>query len=282
MRSHAELAALEGLSSERKPAVALVMGAVDGEVVEALARHSGEVVYVHVETPTFPPRDNVTVHTEEDGDSAAVRILDELAAAGRSADFILLSPGRDPDRVRRTMEVLLSPAATADTVIVVWDATNEAVRAGLRQLEPEAWPKVAEVDFDFVAGRMVREGPTPGELEGGLGILVTDAASGAVGRRAVDLRHFDTFELLLQARPGALAGLRRHDQLAELTGEIGEDQYKFMDPVAENEQLRAQLSQLEAEHAHLREVWARTMNSFSWRVTTPLRTAKTRLRRARV
>jgi hypothetical protein len=292
--SYGERAALEGLLSQRKPALAIEIGTAEGGSLERIALHSGEVHSFDLVEPNNASRalPNVTFHT---GDSHALLpvVLDELAAADRVVDLVLVDGDHSSEGVRRDLEDLLNSPAISATLIVIHDTMNEVVRAGLDEVEFEAWPKVAYVELDFVPGYMFRERSLLGELWGGLGLVVTLAGPQQERRRARQARYFDAHQIFARGRARTLRELNTSRRIAAMGIEPEDGAADFVSDEAELEhlkaerarlltaqdQLLAQLDEERARHAEFLHVWAATMNSFSWRITRPLRDWKSRLRR---
>jgi hypothetical protein len=279
--SNGERAALEGLISSRKPAHAVATGAAERVALETVSLHSARVHSFDAEPPARGASvlPNVTFNV---GDRRELLLehLDELARAGRNVDFALICASPDSEAVREDIETLLESPATSNTLVVICNAMAEPVRAGLIESEPEAWPKVTHVDLNFVPGRMLREEPHAGELQGGLGLVVTQADRGVLGTSAGANRYFDAFDVFIRARPTLLRVLDNQRRFEELTAEIGEDDDdEFIDPAAERRRLIEQYRELDAKHARLSYTLERTTSSVSWRVTKPLRDAKGRVAR---
>jgi hypothetical protein len=277
--SHGERAALEGLLSDRKPTLALAIGVADNAAIERMALHSSEVHTFDVTPParTTGELANVTFHVGERRE-LLLEHLDQRASAGLGVDFALLHAGRDVEAVRGDIEALLDSPATSDTLVVICDAMSEPGRAGLLEAQLAAWPKVTHVDLNFVPGRMLREQSTAGELQGGLGLVVTRADHGVIGMGRAEQRYFDAFDVFIRARPTLLRALHNQERLKELTADIGEDDDQFIDPAVERDRLLTEYRALDAEYARLRYVWERTMGSVSWRITKPLRDVKNRVK----
>jgi hypothetical protein len=177
-----ERAALEGLLARLRPALAVEIGTAEGGSARCLARHCAEIHsfdLIHPEglTSELPM---VTTHT---GDSHALlpEFLDRMAAEGRSIDFALVDGDHSADGVRRDIEDLLSSPALESAAIVFHDTANEAVRAGLLEAALHEHASAAYLDLDFVAGHLSANGPFAGQLWGGLGLLIVDAAARAGG-----------------------------------------------------------------------------------------------------
>ena len=161
---YGERSALEGLLSQRKPALALEIGTAAGGSLRRIAHHSGEVHSLDLDEPAPELRElaNVTFHA---GDSHVLlsETLAAFAEQDRVVDFVLVDGDHSTDGVRRDLEDLLDSPATGNTMIVIHDTMNDVVRAGLEAVGFEAWPKVAYVELDFVPGYMFREPTLLGE-----------------------------------------------------------------------------------------------------------------------
>jgi hypothetical protein len=278
--SYGERAALEGLLSQRQPALAVEIGTAEGGSLERIALHSREVHSFDLVEPEPAARalENVTFHS---GDSHVLlpQMLAEFAASDRVVDFVLVDGDHSSEGVRRDIEDLLNSPATSDTLIVIHDTMNEVVRAGLEQVEFEAWPKVAYVELDFVPGYMFLEESLLGELWGGLGLVVSKVGPKPIGGRARQSRYFDAHDLFMRGRDDTLARIEHGRRLATLSREIPEDSDEFVDPAAERDRLLAELHDANARYEHLRHYWVRVMESVSWRLTRPLRDVKARFKR---
>jgi Methyltransferase domain len=253
--SFGERAALEGLLAQRQPRLSIEIGTAEGGSLARIAAHSEvthsfDLVLPHESLRNLP---GVTLHTG-DNHELLPRLLAELAEAGENVDFVLVDGDHSTEGVQRDVEDLLESPAIGRTLIVMHDTMNEVVRAGLEQVRYGAYPKVAHVDLDFVAGYMFREPSLKHELWGGLGLVVVDSGrSGYFAGNVRQTRYYPAHELIRSAR----------DQLVGR----GED-----DP-SEMRQLRAEL---EATRGWLADV----QSSVSWKVTAPLRALKRRLQGA--
>jgi hypothetical protein len=76
--------------------------------------------------------------------------------------------------VRRDIEDLLASPAVRRTAIVVHDAANGEVRAGLEACALESRPEIAYVDLDFVPGHLSVREPYTGTIWGGLALVIVD------------------------------------------------------------------------------------------------------------
>jgi hypothetical protein len=195
--SFGERAALEGLLAACRPGLAIEIGTAEGGSLSALAAHSDEVHAIDLAEPELEPAANVEVHV---GDSKAVlpALLERLASGGRNVDYVLVDGDHSAAGVRADLENLLRSPAVAETLIVCHDPMNEKVRGGIESVDFAAHPKVRYVELDFVAGYMGRQDPFEGQLWGGLGIVVVDAASdpGIPGGIDGDPRYYDAHTML--------------------------------------------------------------------------------------
>lgn len=195
--SFGERAALEGLLAYCRPSLSIEIGTAQGGSLERIAAHSDEVHAIDLAAPEAPPPANVEVHV---GDSRRVlpKLLDRLAKRGRSVDFALVDGDHTPAGVRHDVETLLASPAVTRTVIALHDTMNVATRAGIRSVAFEDHPKVRYVELDFLTGYMGRGAPFEGQLWGGLGIVVVDAAGGEgiPASLAGDPRYHDAHEMI--------------------------------------------------------------------------------------
>jgi len=277
--SYGERSALEGLLSQRKPRLAIEIGTAEGGSLERVALHSTEVHSFDLVEPQPQARElpNVTFHI---GDSHKLlpEVLEQFAAEGKNVDFVLVDGDHSTEGVRQDMEDLLNSSAIGDTLIVMHDSMNDVVRAGLEQSDLEAWPKVAYVELDLVAGYMFREPSLLGELWGGLGFVVTSRKTRAAGDHARQRRYFDAYRVVTEGRDVVLESHRR-DGAGVTADALPDEEPEYVDPAWQRDQYKAELEGTRAELAYHLKIWDKTMNSFSWRVTRPLRDAKARLAR---
>lgn len=236
-----ERAAIEGLLSAIRPALAIEVGTAEGACLRRIARHAAEVHSFDLVLPSVPDLpDHVHLHT---GDSHVLLpdVLAQFAAAGRNVDFALVDGDHSADGVRRDVEALLSSPAVADTVIVTHDTGNEHVRSGLDAVAYNAYPKVAHVDLDFVPGHLGRD-RFPGELWYGLGLIVVAADRPAYGSSpAVQTDRHHGGELLAIARD-ALAGRSPDDG----HGRFDARTRRLADAYAHIDRLERRIAELEA------------------------------------
>lgn len=273
--SMGERAALEGVLAQIQPALAIEIGTAEGGSLARVAAHSTEVHSFDLVDPDPAIRelDNVKFHTGDNHVLLPV-LLDELAAAGRHVDFVLVDGDHSSEGVAQDMRDLLASPAVANTVILMHDTMNEVVREGLESIEYASWGKVKYVELDFVAGYMFQEPSLRDELWGGLGIVVVDSESDAPYLRQD--RYYEAFHLVRAAR-----NLKTASPVADAVD---------LPPLAERllaAEETAVTVEGQVEHARLTEELARAIDdvrqiqlSLSWRLTRPLRAAK-RLARSR-
>ena len=253
--SYGERAALEGLLCQLQPQLAIEIGTAEGGSLARIAAHSAEVhSFDFVEPdPDVRTLSHVTVHT---GDSHELlpALLRRLADEERNVDFVLVDGDHSSEGVRKDLLDLLDSPAVGRTIIVVHDSMNETVRAGLEKVPYEAYPKVAYVELDLVAGYMFRKPELLHELWGGLGLVVVDAARGAYFSTGVrqDL-YYDAFGLMREARKA-------------VTHEDG------------GTNATQEMDNLNAELRETRQRLESVLGSASWRMTAPLRALGRRLR----
>jgi Methyltransferase domain len=253
--SFGERAALEGVLAQLQPKLAIEIGTAEGGSLRRIAvhsevTHSFDLVLPHEEVRNLP---GVTLHTG-DNHELLPRLLSELAEAGENVDFVLVDGDHSTEGVRRDVEDLLESQAIAHSVILMHDTMNEVVRAGLEEVRYGAYPKVAHVDLDFVAGYMFQEPSLKHELWGGLGLVVVDSSRSAYFTGNVrQSRYYPAYDLIRAAR----------DQLLDL----GEAQ-------------PSEVRELRQELAETRGWLEAVQSSASWKLTSPLRALKTRLARA--
>jgi len=273
--SWGERAAFEGLLTQRRPGLALEIGTADGGALAQIARHADEVhsfdiVAPHLPADRFP---NVTFHT---GDSHELLplALGELARAGRNVDFVLVDGDRSASGVRRDIEDLLDSPAIGDTAILIHDSSNERVREGLDAVHFAAWPKVAFVELDLLAGYMMREERLRHQIWGGLALVLVDATRRAYhGGSVFGERYYPAAELLAAAREIVVARERGHDVSAAIReAETGDTRDQVIaDLQAELACATTEIERLGSVARHHEALWNSLMDSFSWRITEPVR-----------
>jgi hypothetical protein len=242
-----ERAALEGVLAMVRPSLSIEIGTCKGGSLGPISAYSDAVHTFDLErqpevsVERFP---NVTFHVGDSHDLLP-EVLELLAADGRTVDFAFVDGDHTAAGVQRDVEDILSSPAAALTVIVIHDTLNARVRAGLEEVDYEAFERVRIVDLDFVPGRVAREGPQANELWYGLGIVAT----GPVLPAPVWPPTY--------AVPDVYAAFAQSEATA--SGKR---------PGAE------QVRELEREVATQREVLRLMQQSWSWRLTRPLRWAR--------
>ena len=257
-----ERAAVEGILVQRKPELAIAIGIGDGGSLHRIAAHSEQV---HSFEPTSPPASaaelsNVTHHTG-DWHQLLTPLLKELAEKEQNVDFVLVE-GDAANGVRHDLDGLLSSPALADTVILVHNTANEQVRAGADAVRYAAYPKVAHVNLDFVPGYLLREPDRAHELWGGLGLVVVDATRTAYfpARPVIEDRYYEVGHLYPEIRDLVAARERgKPTSPAEARGQ---------------RKLLGELAVARNERDHYKELYESVVGSASWRLTAPLRAAK--------
>jgi hypothetical protein len=250
-----ERAALEGILSSLKPGTAIEIGTLKGGSLDTIAAHSDVVhsfdlsFHPSVSRNRFP---NVVFH-EGDSHELLPKVLRELAAAGTNVDLALVDGDHTTAGVRQDLEDLLDSPSVGRTLILVHDTLNERVRMGLNEVDFDR-SKVTHVELDFVVGRIWGGASFDHDLWGGLGLVVTgwDLDRDVIAETrplydAVDV--FTTFRRTLEAGGAVEAP-----------------------PYGEIRVLEHQLSVL-------RESTALIEQSLSWRITAPLRWARSLVRR---
>jgi hypothetical protein len=154
--------------------------------------------------------------------------------------------------VTRDLEDLLSSPCTRETVILLHDTLNASVRMGLEKVDQDAFGTVRFVDYDFVQGQVMREGPQENELWYGLGIVVT----GPELLNADWPKHYVAPEVYA----GFSSSLRRDGEIPQPLGD-------------------SQLIELQREVADRGALVDLMQSSVSWKLTAPLRRLRSMTRR---
>ena len=239
-----ERAALEGILTSLKPAVAVEIGTANGGSLRRIAAHSREVHAFDLDPrPQLSAEcPNVTFHI---GDSRELvpRVLADLAATGRSVDFALVDGDASALGVQADVQALLDSAAVSQTVILVHDSLNEAKRAALQSLQGATY-----VDLDFVPGHVYDD-----ELREqwcGFALILVGALALA-DDVPMGIPRWDHAELVRRARAG--------DDPQEWGGDM--------------------IFRLETANRELTTGLQAMQSSVSWRITAPLRALKSLARR---
>jgi Methyltransferase domain len=276
-----ERAAVEGVLTQVKPALAIEIGTAQGVCLQRIAAHSEEVHSFDYAPPTLPVPDNATIHT---GDSHELLppLLAGLAAEGRNVDFVIVDGDHSAEGVRRDIEDLLNSPAVGRSVILIHDIANERVRAGVDAVHYAAWPKVAHVELDWIPGQLFAEPELRDELWFGLGLVIVDVTRPAYMNGAIfEDRYYPAAPLLADARDMMLT--RRYpvpdvaaaeQRVQALAGELRARQDELADAYR-------QLAEATERIARADRVMREMKSSLSWKVTKPLRATKQRLRSAR-
>lgn len=270
--SYGERSTIEGVLAMVEPALAIEIGRAEGGSLRRISAHAGEVISFDIvdPTPELAALPNVRALA---GDSHAMlpAELARLADAGRNVDFVLVDGDHTTAGVHADMRDLLESPAIGQTVILMHDTLNEEVREGLEQIAYDSYAKVAWVDLDFVPGYVAQLPARLGECWGGLGLVVVDS-SGAFGAGG-PIRSDDLFDQDKLVWPAARwirqAGEDARARLAQLS--LVEDTAV----VQERERTAALASEVERQRTWLRGI----ERSASWRLTSPLRLLKRRLRK---
>lgn len=171
-----ERAAIAGVLAHLRPRLAVELGTAQGGSLRTIAEWSEEVHTFDFAPAVTDPPANATLHA---GDSHVLlpRALAEFARDGRNVDFALVDGDHSAAGVRQDVLDLLASPAIGRTAIVLHDAANEEVRAGLLAVDYAAFAKVQLVDLAFVELQR-RRGALKAEW-GGLGLILVGAPGGA-------------------------------------------------------------------------------------------------------
>jgi hypothetical protein len=248
-----ERAALYGLLMALQPTLSIEIGTASGGSLEPISACSTEVHSFDLRShPRLTPErfSNVTFHI---GDSHELlpAFLASLATARRNVDFVLVDGDHSVDGVRTDVNDLLESPSVGRTVIVLHDTLNESVREGLEQIADDNYEKVRFVDFDFVPGKVMSEGAQVDSYWSGLGLIVTGGAEVPGWPKAYPV-------------PVVYEGFSRaRVDVDERLDRLGS----------------SQLIELQRDLTTQKEIVRLMKRSLSWRVTAPLRRARSLMRR---
>ena len=204
--SPGDRAALEGVVSALRPALAIEIGTAEGGSLERIAAHSGRVHAFDLETPARVPG-NATFH---EGDSK-VTVPAALAELDDDVAFALVDGDHGTEGVRADLEALLGSPRVRETVILAHDAFNPGVRAGVESVLGHE--KLTYADLDFVPGRLTMTGFFADQMWGGFALLLVGVPAPGVEIFGLDMEYMDAYEgahrASEQLRPPRRFGLRR-------------------------------------------------------------------------
>lgn len=258
-----ERAALEGILAQLKPSLSIEIGTAEGGSLRRIAAHSGEVHSFDLVKPAAPVTQlsNVKLHT---GDSHVLlaEYLAELGRASVNVDFALVDGDHTAEGVREDLNALLSSNAVGRCVILIHDTANEIVRDGLERVRYRDYPKIAQLDLDFLAGHLSNQGPFHHQLWGGLGLIVVDSGPDVSRRAELPASQFySSFEVFSAIRDGLVES--EHRGLTASPRDV-------VDLSGPSEREVVLSRDLKEAHAVLDSI----TQSVSWRATAPLRDLK--------
>jgi hypothetical protein len=280
-----ERAAVEGVLSQLKPALAIEIGSMEGACLRRIASHAEEVHSFDLTPPSLSMPGNVVLHTGDSHDLLP-GFLEQLESADRNVDFVLVDGDHTPEGVRQDLEDLLNSRALRRSVILIHDTANERVRQGVDAVRFGAWPKVSHVELDWIPGQVFAEPALHNELWYGLGLVLVDVERLAYANGPVyEQRYHPAAPLLVEARDllvareheaGVPAGahedplvLRR--RLNEMITQLGQARER-------EAALRIELDEMRSYRDRDRQTLQDITSSASWKLTQPLRKAKRRAR----
>ena len=150
--SHAEMsygdqAALLGVLSQVRPKVSLEIGTYEGGSLALIAPMSEHVHTFDLVSHVDEHRPNVTYHLGDSRETLPA-LLASLAASGTNVDFVLIDGDHERSAVAADLRAVLESPAVSRAVILMHDAANEGVRAGIRDADLDR-PHVAFADLSF-------------------------------------------------------------------------------------------------------------------------------------
>lgn len=168
--SFGDQAAMIGVLAERRPEIAIELGTFQGGSLALIAPRCTTVHTFDLVSHVDDHLPNVTYHL---GDSRKTLpgLLQSLLDQGRTVDFALVDGDHERSAVAADVRVLLDSPALQQCAILVHDAANEGVRAGIRDAGLER-PEVRYVDLSFtVPAQRLR---ALSEGWGGFALIVVD------------------------------------------------------------------------------------------------------------
>lgn len=168
--AYGDQAALIGLLTQLEPSLAIEVGTYVGGSLDIIAGYCEEVHTFDLVSHVTHRLPNVKYHLGDSKETLAP-VLAEFAAAGRNVDFVLVDGDHARQGVRADVTDLLESPAIARTVILLHDAANEDVRAGIRDARLDR-TKIVFADLSFT---VPAEDTHPlAEKWGGFAIIVVD------------------------------------------------------------------------------------------------------------
>lgn len=173
---HAERMALTGLLARLQPECSLGIGTHDGGSLSLISQFSRRVFSMDTD-PTIAaklaPNQNVSLLT---GDSTVLLplLFQALEEQKISVDFIFLKGDRIAANLGQNLGMVLQYRPRKPLIVVIHGAFNPALRRQILDANWAASSYVAQVEVDFVPGRMVEaeNDQTEGRLRGGIAIAL--------------------------------------------------------------------------------------------------------------
>ena len=280
--SWGERAAVLGVLARCKPKLAIEIGTAEGAGLAQIVAYAEEVHSFDLVPPAFPPDQLPERHVPR---RRPARLLPAALAAfeadQRNVDFVLVDGDHSATGVRRDVEDLLDSPA-----IVEHRDPDPRRNQRARPRRPRRDPLRRLAEGQLRRARlhpriMFREERLRHELWGGLSLVLVDAARGRYrGATVMQNRLYPAAELYVTARELVIA--REHgESVTALIGvaQAGDTRDQVIAELqAELAASTAEIERLRSVSRHHEELWNSLMDSWSWRVTRPVRTAKDRLR----
>lgn len=168
--AYGEQAALRGLLARLRPTISLEIGTYRGGSLRTIAEYSEEVHTFDLASHTEEHLPDVTYHLGDSRETVPA-LLRTLEAEGRNVDFVLIDGDHARAGVAADLASILDSGAVRRTVVLMHDAANEDVRAGIRDAGLDR-PKLAYANLSFCSPWE----PTRrwSEKWGGFALLVVD------------------------------------------------------------------------------------------------------------